>query len=324
MWYLKLPAMNKRCLYCYQHLNGTGDFHEKCSMAFFGTKTPPVLEYTLGQMAKLAKDVVERSVAIPGVQPKLSLTIINESLNNGRRGRLTIVDALGGNYILKPPTAMFHEMPENEHVTMRIAEHIFGIKTVSSSLIRLASGELSFITKRIDRTRSGEKIHMLDMFQITEAFDKYKSSMERIGKAIAAYSANTLLDQLSYFEIALFSFITGNSDMHLKNFSLIPTNGQWGLAPAYDLLNVHIVLPEDTEELALPIDGKKLKLKRSHFEQFGLGLGLSERQIGNVFKRFRNVKDSTFAWLDRSFLSEEMKTAYKAVFNERMETLLDK
>jgi serine/threonine-protein kinase HipA len=127
-------------------------------------------------------------------------------------------------------------MPQNEHVTMRIAE-AFNIKVVPSSLIRLASGELSYITKRIDRTESGGKIHMLDMFQITEAFDKYISSLEKVGNALNKYSDNTLLDKILYFELSLFCFLTGNNDMHLKNFSVIRSSSGWVLAPAYDLLN---------------------------------------------------------------------------------------
>jgi len=138
-------------------------------------------------------------------------------MQDGSKGRLTVVGALGGNYIFKPPSENFPEMPENEHLTMRMAE-AFGINTVMSSLIRLQSGELSYITKRIDRTPSGEKIHMLDMFQITEAVDKYKSSMEKIGKALEEYSSNTLLDTFYFLELGIFSFLTGNNDMHLKNF----------------------------------------------------------------------------------------------------------
>ena len=107
----------------------------------------------------------------------------------------------------------------------------------------IASGELSYITKRIDRTEAGEKIHMIDMFQITEAFDKYKSSMEKIGAALNDYSTNTLLDKVFYFELTLFSFLTGNNDMHLKNFSMIEKPSGWVLAPAYDLLNASILNP---------------------------------------------------------------------------------
>ena len=310
--------MNKRCLYCYKSLDAdsVGDFHESCSMTFFDVKQQPLFEHSLTQMAELAKNVVERSVAVPGVQPKLSLSIVNDTIQDGNKGRLTVVGALGGNYIFKPPSNQFAEMPENEHLTMRIAES-FGIKTVKSSLIRLQSGELSYITKRIDRTDTGEKIHMLDMFQITEAFDKYKSSMEKIGKALNDYSDNTLLDKLNFFELAIFSFITGNNDMHLKNFSMIHIADTWTLAPAYDLLNVAIVNPEDTEELALTIDGKKKKLKWEHFERLGRNLELNDKQINGVVKRFEKNKPKALKWIDNSFLSSDYKQKYKTLLEER-------
>ncbi len=310
--------MNKRCLYCYKSLDAdsVGDFHESCNMTFFDVKQQPLFEHSLTQMAELAKNVVERSVAVPGVQPKLSLSIVNDTIQDGNKGRLTVVGALGGNYIFKPPSNQFAEMPENEHLTMRIAES-FGIKTVKSSLIRLQSGELSYITKRIDRTDTGEKIHMLDMFQITEAFDKYKSSMEKIGKALNDYSDNTLLDKLKFFELAIFSFITGNNDMHLKNFSMIHLANTWTLAPAYDLLNVAIVNPEDTEELALTLEGKKKKLKWEHFERLGRNLELNDKQINGVVKRFEKNKPKALKWIDNSFLSSDYKQKYKTLLEER-------
>ena len=307
--------MENKCLYCYDPIESEKDFHEKCTSEFFGTKTPPRIEYSLDQMDELAKNVVERSVAVPGVQPKLSMSLLTESANQANV-RLTIVGALGGHYIFKPPSDRFPEMPENEHLTMRIAQ-VFGIPTVPSCLIRLASGELSYLTKRIDRTETGEKIHMLDMFQITEAFDKYKSSLEKVGKALDTYSSNTLLDKTYFFDLALFSFVTGNNDMHLKNFSMIETPFGWGLAPAYDLLNVAIVFPEDKEEFALTLTGKKKKLKREHFKQLGKGLDLTPKQIKGAFNRILKNRSNAFHWIDRSFLSEEMKSAYKEVMAER-------
>lgn len=307
--------MKHKCLYCYQPLETSGDFHEKCAKHFFGTSEVPILTYSLNDMSELAKQVVERSVAVPGVQPKLSMSMIKEK-TDGPENRLTVVGALGGNYIFKPPSEHFPEMPENEHVTMRIAE-AFGIKVVESSLIRLQSGELSYITKRIDRTIKGEKIHMIDMFQITEAFDKYKSSMEKVGKALRENSDNTLLDLLSFFELSLFSFLTGNNDMHLKNFSMIKTRSGWTLSPAYDLLNVRIANPEDKEELALTLGGKKKKLNRVYFERFGEGLGLTPKQIQGVFKRFEKNKEKAITWIDQSFLSNIMKEAYLEILNER-------
>jgi len=307
--------MSNKCLYCYQLIDGKGDFHAKCSTEFFGTATPPLIPYSIDQMDVLAKDIVERSVAVPGVQPKLSMSLVKETRENSDP-EYSGVGALGGQYILKPPSIKYLEMPENEHVTMRIAE-AYGIRVVPSSLIRLASGELSYITKRIDRTTSGGKIHMIDMFQITEAFDKYISSMEKVGKALHSYSNNTLLDKLFFFELSVFSFLTGNNDMHLKNFSMIESTLGWVLAPAYDLLNVTIVNPNDTEELALTLDGKKKKLKIAHFEKLAKGLGLTDKQIHRVFKRMIINRHKAIEWIDQSFLSAELKTAYKKVVQNR-------
>lgn len=284
-------------------------------MDFFGVKVPPKIEYCLDQMDELAKHVVERNIAVPGIQPKLSLSLIKKTKKDPET-RLTVIGALGGQYIFKPPSEKFPEMPANEHVTMRIAES-FGIRTVPSSLIRLASGELSYITKRVDRTKTGEKIHMIDMFQITEAYDKYKSSMEKIGKALHDYSGNTQLDKIFFFDLVLFSFLTGNNDMHLKNFSMIESPSGWVLSPAYDLLNVSIVLPEDTEELALTLDGKKKKLKREHFEKFGEGLGLTRIQIKRAFNRMVSNKPKATIWIDNSFLSNTTKAAYHKVIKQR-------
>lgn len=307
--------MKPRCLYCYQPVENASDFHEKCSAIVFGTSTPPKLEYSLDQMDELAKHIVERSVAVPGVQPKLSMSLIKETQENSD-SRLTVVGALGGQYIFKPPSDRYPEMPENEHLTMRIAES-YGIRVVPSTLIRLSSGELSYISKRIDRKEDGTKIHMIDMFQITEAFDKYKGSMEKIGNALDSYSSHTLLDKTYFFDLAVFSFLTGNNDMHLKNFSMIEHPSGWVLAPAYDLLNVSIILPEDTEELALTLAGKKSKLKREHFDHLGQTLGLNIKQIQGTFKRMARNKTEAFGWINRSFLSQEMKTAYRKVLEER-------
>jgi serine/threonine-protein kinase HipA len=309
------------CLCCYQVVENGAAFHEKCSLDFFGSKNPPIILYALNQMKDLAKNVVERSVAIPGVQPKLSMSIVKDKFEKNAE-RLTIVGALGGNYIFKPPNSDFVEMPENEHLTMRIAES-FGIKVVPSSLVRLASGELSYITKRIDRAADGTKIHMIDMFQITEAFDKYKSSMEKVGKALQSYSENPILDKLFLFELTLFCYLIGNNDMHLKNFSMISTPSGWILAPAYDLLNVAIVNPDDKEELALTLESKKNNLKLEDFVKFGTRLELNEKQIKGVFKRFLKNKHQAINWIGKSFLSEKMKTNYLELLETRYSKVLE-
>lgn len=307
------------CLYCYNKIDQGNDFHKQCALIFFGTEEIPELDYSLDEMQNLAKDVIARSISVPGVQPKLSMSLFNDKKNDEKH-RLTVVGALGGNYIFKPPNSAFAEMPENEHLTMRIAE-AYGINVVQSSLIRLKSGELSYITKRIDRNPNDSKIHMLDMFQITEAFDKYKSSMERVGKALGKYASNTLLDKLYLFELSVFCFITGNNDMHLKNFSMIKTDYGWALSPAYDLLNVTIVNPEDTEELALTLLGKKKKITKSNFVEFGIQLGLNHKQVNGVFSRLNKNKSKAIQLIEASFLSSEMKTNYINILQERYERL---
>lgn len=312
-----MKTMNKKCLYCYKELDTEGDFHPSCSLQFFGSTEPPTLNYTLSEMAELAKEVVENSVTVPGVQPKLSLGFIKDVLQDGSRGRLTVMGALGGNYILKPQNETFPQMPENEHLTMRMAE-LCGILVVPSTLIRLKSGELSYLTKRIDRTETGEKIHMLDMFQVLEAFDKYKCSVEKIGKAVAEHSSNTLMDLLRLFEVALFSYITGNNDMHLKNFSLILSNEEWALSSAYDLLNVALHLPYDTEETALTINGKKRKLTKSDFINLGLSFQLTEKQILNTFNRFIKVEKKIKQEIKSSFLSRENQEKYIKLLEIRL------
>jgi len=258
---------------------------------------------------------VERSVTVPGVQAKLSMSLVYATRDKSD-ARLTIVGAMGGNYIFKPPFGKYPEMPQNEHLTMRIAE-AFNISVVPSSLIRLASGELSYITRRVDRTENGQKIHMLDMFQITEAFDKYKSSLEKVGKALHSYSQNTLLDKIFFLELSMFCFLTGNNDMHLKNYSMISSGSGWVLAPAYDLLNVAIILPEDTEETALTLEGKKKKLSRENFIRLAQKLDLTDKQTEGVFKRLTESKPKAIEWIEKSFLSDAMKAEYIKVLESR-------
>ena len=307
--------MNK-CLYCYQELHKDTGFHKTCSKQFFGTEKPPILSYSLDEMAELANEVIVRSISVPGVQPKLSMSILKEQTES----RLTVVGALGGNFIFKPPSKDYIDMPENEHLTMKMAQ-LFGIEVVPHSLIKLASGELAYITKRIDRTKDGNKIHMLDFYQITEAFDKYKSSLERVGKVISLHTENTLLDALRFFELVVFSFITGNNDMHLKNFSLILNNGNWSLSPAYDLLNVAILNPKDDEEMALSILGKKKRITKQNLINFGLYLDLDKKQINNVFERFFALKQTAINLVNVSFLSELMRKKYIELLNLRYHTL---
>jgi serine/threonine-protein kinase HipA len=307
-----------RCLYCYQNLEieNKSDYHTKCSKAFYGTEIAPILPYRLDEMAKLAEDAVALSISVPGVQPKLSLGWINSVLENGHNGRLTIMDALDGNYILKPQNLDYEQMPENEHLSMKLAA-LFKIDVVPSNMIRLISGELCYITKRIDRTEQNTKIHMIDFLQILELEDKYKGTMENLGKTIGELSVNTLLDKLRFFELTVFNFIIGNNDMHLKNFSMYLSNSGWILSPAYDLLNVKIILPKDKEDTALFLGGKKMNFNKVYFDRFAALLDLNKKQISFVYKKIEKWLPKAVQLIEISFLNEVNKTNYKNLINQR-------
>ena len=307
-----------RCLYCYRDMDAAvyGDYHPECIKAFFGTKDAPALPYRLDEMEKLAREAVQLSVTVPGVQPKLSLGWIKTVLKDGHNGRLTIMDALEGLYILKPQNSKYRQMPENEHLSMKLAE-LFRINTVPSNMIRLASGELCYITRRIDRKKDNSRIHMIDFLQILELDDKYLGTMEIVGKTIGELSVNTLMDKLHFFELALFNFIIGNNDMHLKNFSMWLSDIGWVLAPAYDLLNVKIILPEDEEDTALLLGGKKMNFNKGDFDQFGKELKLNEKQINSVYRKLDSWLPSARQLTDISFLNDEYKSQYKELITQR-------
>ena len=307
----------QRCLYCYQSLEeGQTDFHPQCSKKIFGTATSPVLPYSKADIESLALEVVRSQITITGVQPKLSVDLEKEK--SGEK-RFTIV-GLWGSYILKPQTEEYDNLPENEDLTMHLAE-LTKIKTVPHSLIRFKDGSLAYITKRIDRDKKGEKIPMEDMCQLTEKLteQKYKGSHEQIAKKIIEYSAYPVLDLINYFEVLLFCYLTGNADMHLKNFSLYKGTGEYTFAPAYDLLSTKLVIPEDNEELALTLNGKKRKVKRADFDNFLKSFKVDEKTIKNVYEKFKKVLPQWYDSIDISFLSEQMKREYKLLIQGRAE-----
>jgi serine/threonine-protein kinase HipA len=312
-----------KCLYCYKELdaNDPFDYHAKCIKAFYGIPSAPDLPYRLDEMEKLAKQAVEWSVTVPGVQPKLSLGWIKSRLEDANNGRLTLMDALEGMYILKPQNTQYEQMPENEHLSMKLAE-LFKIEVVPSNMIRLASGELCYITQRIDRKKDHSKIHMIDFLQILELEDKYLGTMEILGKTIGELSVNTLMDKLRFFELTVFNFIIGNNDMHLKNFSMWLSDIGWVLAPAYDLLNVKIILPQDMEETALLLGGKKKNFNKEYFNRFGEVLKLNEKQINSVYKKLHTWLPKATQLIEVSFLNDANKIQYKNLITQRVNLLI--
>ena len=311
--------MNRHCLYCYQPLSEhEQDFHAKCCKKIFGTTIPPTLSLGTEDLKEMARRLIIRSVAVTGVQPKLSLDL--EKID-ARTSRLTVV-GLWGSYILKPPTDHFESLPENEDLTMKLAA-LCGIKTAEHTLIRLQSGKLAYLTKRFDRQKD-KKIHVEDLCQLTETLTehKYRGSIEKVGKTVRTYATNKGLDALTLFELVVFCFITGNADMHLKNFSLIRSDdGEVALSPAYDLVSTKLAMPEDLEESALTINGKKNRLKRADFDELATKLGIPVKSSERVYTKFVKKQTAMLELIGQSFLSNTMKEEYVALLVNNIEKL---
>jgi serine/threonine-protein kinase HipA len=311
-----------KCLSCYKELSeqDTG-YHPACSRKLFGKAEPPLLPYTEEQLLALAEQVIRSQIAVTGVQPKLSLDLEKQDKQRSDANtppRFTIVGLWGG-YILKPPTTEYQHLPELEDLTMHLAS-LAGIDTVPHSLIRLQSGSLAYITRRIDRVGK-KKLHMEDMCQLTQRLteDKYKGSYEQIAKIILQYADNPGLDLIRFFEQVIFSFITGNADMHLKNFSLIKQPGAgYSLAPAYDMIATALVVKDDTEELALNLNGKKRKLTKKDFDTAMTSFRLlDKRAIENIYRKFARNTAVWLPFIPQSFLPAAMQEAYISLIKER-------
>lgn len=302
-------------MYCYKELaTGEVDFHKECVKKFFGTAKAPALDYSRDEMDALAEQIIQSQTTLTGVQPKLSL-----HLDKHRNSQKLTIVGLWGDFIFKPQTERYSMLPENEDLTMHLA-HLAKIRIVPHSLIRMKDGSLGYITRRIDRTKNGEKIAMEDMCQLTErqTEHKYKSSYEQIVKAVRKYSTNPQMDVTDFLEVVYFSWLTGNNDMHLKNFSLYQPNCDVRLTPAYDMLNAAIANPLDDEELALTLNGKKKKLRDTDFEKTFETCGIPAKVFSNLKKKYIKLYPAFCDFIDSSFLDEQMKEGYKALLAKRL------
>ena len=320
--------MNSRCLYCYKELDDKHlHYHPACAMKLFGTKQAPILPYNRNNIEDLALQIIEKSTAITGVQPKLALDINRGGKNEPNK--LTIV-GLWGNFILKPQSPTYKFMPEVEDLTMSLAE-VCGIETVKHGLIRMNDGELAYITRRVDRKKDGSKLSMLDMCQLSNRLTehKYRGAYIQLAEVIKKYSVSSMLDVQRFWEIVLFSWITGNSDMHCKNFSLLEYEGiGYQLSPAYDLLSVKLVFEADKDELAMPLIGAGVfdtpivNFARESFVEAMSMSGISEQVINRIIAKMISYKEKWFDLIEMSFLNDEFKEKYKKLISERIEKLM--
>lgn len=313
-----------RCLCCGKTLstpNETG-WHKACIKRFFGTTELPEIDINNETLNLLATETTNKGFTVPGVQKKLSLHLVSD----GSKPRLTLVNYPTG-YILKPQVEEFEALPESEQLIMEMAD-MAGISTVPHALIK-GSGGLAYITKRVDRNLTKDNIEMLAMedfcqldLRLTE--DKYRGSYERCAKIIKKYSSRIGIDITEFYIRLVFCFIVGNSDMHLKNFSLIETtegSQKYVLSPAYDLLPVNANLPEDKEQFALTMNGKKMHILKGDFLKFASTCDIPRK---TAIKLIQNLVSYTPKWLkmcDDSILPDDLKERLRQIIIERTEVL---
>lgn len=313
-----------KCLCCDKLLNESASsykrdvqWHKKCIKHFFGTTVLPALDISENTLKQLAIESTNKGYAVPGVQKKISV-----HLTEGEEPRLTLVNYPAG-YILKPQTEEYAHLPEAEYLVMHMAKST-GIKTVPFALIKM-DDSFAYITKRIDRVKQKDGVAMLameDFCQLEERLtqDKYKGSYERCAKIIARHSVRSGFDISELFLRIVFSFITGNSDMHLKNFSLIETaekSCEYVLSDAYDMLPVNAVLPEDNEQFALTMNGKKSAIRKKDFLIFAETIALRKSVAEKILKDIAARKESYLAMCADSYLPEKIKCILKEIIEER-------
>lgn len=316
-----------KCLCCGKDLPSnpsetkkTSGWHRRCIKNFFGTTELPYIELTDEALKLLAEKSVAKEFTVPGVQKKMSLHLSRE-----KKARLTLVDYPTG-YILKPQTEDYENLPEFEHMAMLMAEAC-GIKTVPHALIRMDQ-TFAYITKRVDRKikEDTQLFAMEDFCQLSGrlTIDKYKGSYEQCGKIIKKYSSLTGFDLSELFLRIVFSFAIGNSDMHLKNFSLIedrPGSRIFHLSPAYDMLPVNVILPEDKDQMALTLNGKKRNLRKNDFLKFAEGCGLTKKTAQNLISGITDKKKNLLAICESAFLSDQQKEQMKDIIDARISLL---
>lgn len=293
-------------------------WHDKCIKKFFGTSSIPEISFDKNELDKLAYNYVSKGLTVPGIQKKLSL-----HLDVSKQGaRFTLVDYPTG-YILKPQSYDYPQLPEAEHLVMTMALAT-GISVVPFSMIKIGD-DFAYITKRVDRLNT-VKSAMEDFCQLSgrNTADKYKGSYEECGKIINRYSQRKGLDLAEFFLRLVFCDVTGNSDMHLKNFSLIetkPGNREFILSRAYDLLPVNVVMPADKDFTGLTLNGKKRNIRRSDFITLALNIGLSEKAADNMIKLVVGKQNLYRQLIEESYVSEDFKNKFKNLMAERMEML---
>ena len=318
------------CLGCYTEVKE--GYCLKCRKKLFDkAKVPSVLLFDAPKAANLAEfQEHSKRLSISGVQLKYSVRLEN--------GELKLYDR-NGQYILKPvpPARQLTNMddaPENEHLTMQVADQFFKINTAANALIHFKDGQPAYITRRFDVKPDGSKYMQEDFAQLTnrtkhthgETF-KYEGTYEEIGILIKKYVAAAMPALEKFFQLVCFNYIFSNGDAHLKNFSLIRRDsGEYQLAPAYDLMSTVIHTPNESDT-ALDLYEDAINSAyystyghygRENFMELARRLGIVEKRAAKIIDQFIANKVQINEFISNSFLTEEVKKLYTSCFAEKL------
>lgn len=306
--------MTRICRICLEDTPGEDDYHPGCLKGLFNTSKVPTLDIEISKLHLAALEMVGHT-SLSGIQKKISVNLTPS--------KATLrVAAGGGLYILKPQTGTYPAVPENEHITTRLAQ-LAEIQVSPNGLMSLKDGSLAYLVKRFDRLPDGHKLRQEDFCQLAEKSpkEKYNGSGEICVKLLRKFATEPLVEILKLYRLLLFVWWSGNGDMHLKNFSLVAGDDEIvRFTPAYDLLNTRLVIPQDM--LALPILGKNDKLQRSSWRRFAEYCKLPIKAAERVLDKQTSLLDEAQRLIDRSFLPQDQKESYKHFIQERTAMLL--
>ena len=289
------------------------EYDDKTLRKMFGKPIRPVISFALPEVSQQARKFAGK-MSVSGVQPKLSVRLVGEELVPTKRD---------GRYILKPQTLDFAELPQNEYLCMQMGKQ-FGLLTADCLLLELSDGSPAYLVKRFDRRKKGRKIEKLrceDMQQILGGRDKYSGSHEQIARAIGVHCTLGSVELQRLFEVTIFSFAIGNGDAHKKNFSLLTADGRTSLSPIYDLVSSRLTLPEESDELALTVGGRRSRLTRHNFEEFARHLEIVDDYAEKKLAQLVALGGEFDRMISNSALSGALRNRFAEILADRLKRL---
>ncbi len=302
------------CLSCELTLEEKSDtaLHPRCARKLFGSSFVPKINFAYADIQQEAQKLIGK-MSISGVQPKLSVAV------NKKTGTLEVAPS-GSTHILKPSPESFPFLSENENLCMNLAREM-SIETPPHGLVKMSDGRLAYLVRRFDRGDKGEKIHVEDFSQLLERSDKYNGSAEQIGKFLKRHSSVPFIDTQKLFVRLLFYFLIGNGDAHLKNFSMVQSASGNRLAPAYDIVSSRVVLPSESDEMALFVNGRKNRIDMRDFESLAEALEINGKRCGQLVGTAPVLDSKIRRSLANSFLPDKWRGKVELVFKERFKRL---